>query len=225
MLFLAAAGAGAIHGAGTMLAGAGMWAADLVLRRVYMARSRYQLAPGAATLTALPGGVTRITLPRKGAAHPGGIDFDFKGGQYVWVCVPAIALYEWHPFSISSAPGDTNSVTLHVRALGGWTKRLRQLASTSSATQVLLEGPAGAPAVDLDSARYKCVLLVSGGIGITPMQSVANDLLEQHARGRPLRSVFFVWSVRDRAMLGAVRGPGGGAARRAWAWPPGGARA
>lgn len=33
--------------------------------------------------------------------------------------------------------------------------------------------------IDLDSAKYKNVLMISGGIGITPMQSICNDLHAQ----------------------------------------------
>jgi NADPH oxidase len=70
--------------------------------------------------------------------------------------------------------------------------------------QVYMEGPCGAPALNLDSDRYKCVLLVSGGIGITPMQSICNDLWHQHGQGRPLKKMHFIWSVRDRYLLGSI---------------------
>ena len=30
--------------------------------------------------------------------------FHFKPGDYVYLNIPAIAKYEWHPFTISSAP-------------------------------------------------------------------------------------------------------------------------
>ncbi|NXR53954.1 NOX5 oxidase, partial [Hippolais icterina] len=35
--------------------------------------------------------------------------FRFQPGDYVYLNVPAIAAYEWHPFSISSAPEQTGS--------------------------------------------------------------------------------------------------------------------
>ena len=41
--------------------------------------------------------------------------------------------------------------------------------------QVLLEGPYGAVGLDLDSGRYKVLLLLGGGIGVTPMQSVCEQ--------------------------------------------------
>lgn len=30
--------------------------------------------------------------------------FHFKPGDYVYINIPVIAKYEWHPFTISSAP-------------------------------------------------------------------------------------------------------------------------
>ncbi|NXU92220.1 NOX5 oxidase, partial [Xiphorhynchus elegans] len=50
----------------------------------------------------------------------------FKPGDYVYLNVPAIASYEWHPFSISSAPEQPETLWLHIRSLGQWTSRLYQ---------------------------------------------------------------------------------------------------
>lgn len=45
----------------------------------------------------LPSRVTHLVIKRPP-------QFDFHPGDYVFVNVPAIAKYEWHPFTISSAP-------------------------------------------------------------------------------------------------------------------------
>ncbi|NXO05860.1 NOX5 oxidase, partial [Oriolus oriolus] len=50
--------------------------------------------------------------------------FRFQPGDYVFLNVPAIAAYEWHPFSISSAPEQPETLWLHIRALGQWTTKL-----------------------------------------------------------------------------------------------------
>jgi ferredoxin-NADP reductase len=44
--------------------------------------------------------------------------------------------------------------------------------------------------VDIEGPTYKSVLLVAGGIGITPMISTFTSLLDQYARGRPLNQVY-----------------------------------
>lgn len=39
------------------------------------------------------------------------------------------------------------------------------------------EGPYGSPSVHIFSDQYKMFLLIAGGIGITPMQSLVNTLV------------------------------------------------
>jgi ferredoxin-NADP reductase len=41
-----------------------------------------------------------------------------------------------------------------------------------------MDGPYGNPAIDIDGDKYKIFMMISGGIGITPMQSITNELLE-----------------------------------------------
>ncbi|NXY15826.1 NOX5 oxidase, partial [Atrichornis clamosus] len=50
--------------------------------------------------------------------------FRFRAGDYLYLNIPAIAAYEWHPFSISSAPEQPETLWLHIRSLGQWTTKL-----------------------------------------------------------------------------------------------------
>lgn len=50
--------------------------------------------------------------------------FCYRPGDYVFINIPAIAKYEWHPFTLSSAPEDGDHIGLHIRAVGQWTNRL-----------------------------------------------------------------------------------------------------
>lgn len=45
----------------------------------------------------LPSRVTHLVIKRP-------MHFNFNPGDYVFVNIPAIAKYEWHPFTLSSAP-------------------------------------------------------------------------------------------------------------------------
>lgn len=139
--------------------------------------------------------------------------FDYNAGQFVQISIPKLGVYEFHPLTLSSAPHESH-VTMHVRALGDWSDRLVKLAKESTYTEILLEGPYGACAVDLsgDGERYPIVLLVSGGIGVTPCQSIGKSLLYQHhTLGRPLQHLRFVWTVRNMRMVHDMPPLGGGA--------------
>ncbi|CAL1536901.1 unnamed protein product, partial [Lymnaea stagnalis] len=81
------------------------------VRLAYMGRTYIQSA------CLLPSEVTHLVISR-----PNG--FNFKAGDYVFIQIPVIAKYEWHPFTISSAPEQTDSIWLHIRTAGYWTKSL-----------------------------------------------------------------------------------------------------
>ena len=57
-------------------------------------------------------------------------NFKYSPGDYVFIKIPAVAQFEWHPFTISSAPEEKDIFTLHIRGVGGWTNRLYDLISS-----------------------------------------------------------------------------------------------
>ncbi|KAH1015243.1 hypothetical protein HUJ05_013005 [Dendroctonus ponderosae] len=65
----------------------------------------------------LPSKVTHLVIKRP-------TQFDFHPGDYIFVNIPAIAKYEWHPFTISSCPEQEDYMWLHIRGVGQWTNRL-----------------------------------------------------------------------------------------------------
>ncbi|ETE62892.1 NADPH oxidase 5, partial [Ophiophagus hannah] len=67
----------------------------------------------------LPSKVTHLVIQRSPFFH-------YKPGDYVYLNVPVIARYEWHPFTISSAPEQPETIWLHVRSLGQWTYQLHE---------------------------------------------------------------------------------------------------
>uniref|UniRef100_A0A8C4YWA4 NADPH oxidase 5 n=1 Tax=Gadus morhua TaxID=8049 RepID=A0A8C4YWA4_GADMO len=65
----------------------------------------------------LPSKVTHLVIKRPPF-------FTFKPGDYLYINIPDIATYEWHPFTISSAPEQSDTLWLHIRSMGQWTNRL-----------------------------------------------------------------------------------------------------
>jgi hypothetical protein len=68
-------------------------------------------------------------------------NFSYVPGDYIFIQIPAIAKYEWHPFTISSAPEQPGFIWLHIRSVGTWTKRLYEFfeKSNKSQTQEVLQ--------------------------------------------------------------------------------------
>nr|CAG8434164.1 9150_t:CDS:2 [Entrophospora candida] len=46
-----------------------------------------------------------------------------KAGQYIFLCCPAISLFEWHPFTLTSAP-EEDYISVHIRTVGDFTREL-----------------------------------------------------------------------------------------------------
>ena len=193
VLFIAAIVLAVAHEASAMLFGVAFWGVDVLIRAViiFLNKNRER----SVLCVRLPANVIRLTFLKR--------DFEYKSGQYAFLCIPEVSWLEWHPFSISSSPHE-NVVSIHIRVLGDWTKRLYDSVEETRNLNVYVDGPYGAPGIDVDGSKYKNFMFISGGIGITPMQSICNDVLSQHKRGRPLDKMMFIWSVRDLHMVNSV---------------------
>jgi len=184
-----------IHGAGELGAVLAWWAVDMGARYVLMAGVLY---PHKASLRKLPGGIVEISFPKPAT-------FEYEAGQYAKISIPRIGFGQFHPITISSSPRDP-MVTMHVKGLGRWSRRLGKLAERQEEVTFLMEGPYGKLMIELENRkRYKMALMVSGGIGVTPMVSIANDLLHEHQSGRrEVKRIKFVWALRSAELMRAM---------------------
>jgi dual oxidase len=136
----------------------------------------------------------------------------YKAGQYVYVQVPQLSWFQWHPFTVSTCNGKTMQV--HIKADGDWTNALRDLATGRNRTTIKigLDGPFGAPAQRFYDFEYSMVF--GAGIGITPFSGILTDLQthelersnsrDEHDVPSPYqnhRRVDFHWMVRDKNYL------------------------
>jgi ferredoxin-NADP reductase len=166
-----------------------LWGGDLLCRKIMMACFRY---PRTARIRNISDTVVELSFPKTAS-------FDYNAGQHLSIAVPDVvgAGLEFHPFSIATCPRQPN-VTIMVRVAGDWTTALHKLAKGKQEISILVEGPNGSPNIDIFGNRYKSFLLFSGGIGITPIQSVCNQLVyEQNEGQRELERIRVVWTERD----------------------------
>ncbi|GMF65777.1 unnamed protein product [Phytophthora lilii] len=141
----------------------------------------------------------------------------YQVGQFVYVNVPAISRLEWHPFTIASSPRTSpfyqpsvNTMTLLVKALGDWTNKLMIYQQTcerhSINPEVYVDGYYGASLVEVYSA-YATVVLVGGGVGITPLLGLLEDAcaaaeVRQTKSQSPIpRRVLVVFVMRELELL------------------------
>ncbi|XP_013406474.1 NADPH oxidase 5 [Lingula anatina] len=92
----------------------------LVIEKVYRTKAVKRLEYGKIFIqegVLLPSKVTHLVIKRPD-------NFNFTAGDYIFLNIPKIATFEWHPFTISSAPEDPDHLWLHIRAVGRWTNKL-----------------------------------------------------------------------------------------------------
>jgi predicted ferric reductase len=94
-----------------------------------------------------------------------------RSGQFfTWRFLTRDHWWESHPFSLSAAP-DGRRLRITVKGLGDFTTRVR---SIPLGTRVIAEGPFGA--LTAASRRRPRVALIAGGVGITPIRALLEDM-------------------------------------------------
>ncbi len=96
------------------------------------------------------------------------------GGQFfLWRFLSRGRWWQAHPFSLSAPPG-AHRLRITVKDVGGFSGRLGEL---RPGTAVIAEGPFGTftPAL----VRRERVALIAGGIGLTPLRAMLDELLER----------------------------------------------
>jgi len=132
---------------------------------------------------------------------------NYKPGQYIFVNVPQVSRFQWHPFTLTSAPEEKH-ISIHMRLVGDWTKAV---ASAYGATQrgdkptlgghmpaLRVDGAFGAPAEDV--FRCEMVVMIGAGIGVTPFASILKSVFyrTEADQALPLKKVHFFWVNRDK---------------------------
>ncbi|XP_048812014.1 dual oxidase 2 [Lagopus muta] len=144
----------------------------------------------------LPSGVTHLRFQRPQ-------DFDYKSGQWVRIACMALGTTEYHPFTLTSAPHE-DTLSLHIRAVGPWTTRLRELYSPESLAvlgklpKLYLDGPFGEGHQEWH--KFEVSVLVGGGIGVTPFASILKDLVFKSSINSKLmcKKIYFIWVTRTQ---------------------------
>lgn len=142
-----------------------------------------------------------------------------RAGQYVFLCCPEVSLFEWHPFTLTSAP-EEDYISIHMRVVGDFTTKVGEKlgcdfgqngekdakvlnAGDTPALQrilprVMIDGPFGSASEDV--FKFEVAVLVGGGIGVTPFASILKSIwyrINYPTKPTFLRKVYFFWVCRD----------------------------
>ncbi|MPC29483.1 Dual oxidase 2 [Portunus trituberculatus] len=143
----------------------------------------------------LPSDVIRLEIRRPP-------NFSFQSGQWVKIASTVISEQEYHPFTLSSAPHVRN-LTLHIRTVGPWTRKLAEVyeekIGNEKYPEIYMDGPFGEG--HQTWWDYEMVVLVAGGIGVTPFASILRDMvnrLQNSTKMMRTKQVLFLWTTRSQ---------------------------
>ncbi|MCJ1362841.1 hypothetical protein MMC16_001947 [Acarospora aff. strigata] len=129
-----------------------------------------------------------------------------RAGQYIFLCCPEVSIWQYHPFTLTSAP-EEDYLSVHIRCIGDFTKALGKTLGcnfNSSGEKNALDASAvvsidkSAGRVDVDPRirkimpriyidgpfgsasedvfKYEVAVLVGAGIGVTPFASILKSV-------------------------------------------------
>jgi len=175
----------------------------------------------------------RLTRLSKVLVHPSGAmelriikpSFKYTAGQWLFVQVPDVSSFQWHPFTITSAPEDPY-VSVHIRQVGDWTHALGERVGAgpkvvASLTQAAMKafdrdeksavGTRG-DFVELDpnsTSRPMPVVRIDGPYGAPAEDVFGSDVAVLVGAGigvTPFASILkHIWYRQRKGNLGALR--------------------
>ncbi|KAF9238932.1 NADPH oxidase B [Melanogaster broomeanus] len=141
-----------------------------------------------------------------------------RAGQYIFISCPEISYFQWHPFTLTSAP-EEDYISVHIRVVGDFTTALAKAvgcdfdaekSKAADASGGLVIGTNTNPPLNRvapalpqeDFLNYETVLLVGAGIGVTPFASILKSIwyrMNNMNNSKPTRllKVYFTWVIRD----------------------------
>ncbi|KAL1302227.1 hypothetical protein AAFC00_002652 [Neodothiora populina] len=151
-----------------------------------------------AAVTLMPENALKITIPTQ---------MRWKCGQYVYLRMPGISVFENHPFTIASLCSDDfpsaygegfRDMVLVFRPFGGFTKKVLNSALDHGpwhTYQAFLDGPYGGMTRSMDAFDH--VVLFAGGSGITAVVSHLLNLIKRMRDGKALtKTVHVIWALK-----------------------------
>ncbi|CAI9112727.1 OLC1v1013209C1 [Oldenlandia corymbosa var. corymbosa] len=157
----------------------------------------------------LPCKAVELILPKDPKLH-------YSPGSVIFIKIPHISKLQWHSFSItSSCRVDKSSLSIMIKSEGWWTSALYNLilatrdgeADQMKCLPVAVEGPYGPKSANFQ--RYDSLVLVAGGIGITPFLSILQEIAAtpsnaKHILPEQILLIYAVKKSQDISLLNPI---------------------
>lgn len=151
-----------------------------------------------AAVTLMPENAIKITIPTQTRWRP---------GQYVYLRMPGISVFENHPFTVASLCDEDfpseygegyRDMVIVFRPFGGFTNKVRQAALEHGpwhTYRAFIDGPYGGMQRRIEA--FEDVVLIAGGSGITAIISQLLTLIKKMRDGKAVtRKIHVIWALK-----------------------------
>ncbi|KXZ56058.1 hypothetical protein GPECTOR_2g940 [Gonium pectorale] len=177
-----------------VLPGVFLYLLDVVLRNIQPWFNATSVTTAANAQLSADGSLVTLAIPACESVH-------WVAGDVVFLKVPSVSRWQWHPFTVASSPaasgpssrsgGGQQALVVHIKRYSRWTKRfLALLAADPSPHALYVSGPHSPPgsgSVADKLLEYDSAVLVAGGIGVATVLPVIREAIARRRRGQPAR--------------------------------------
>lgn len=156
-----------------------------------------------AAVTVMQENAVKVTIPTQ---------VRWKPGQYIYLRMPGVSLFENHPFTIASLCSDDypseygqeyRDMVVAFRPFGGFTKKVLNSALDHGpwwTYRAFIDGPYGGMTRSIHSFDH--VVLIAGGTGITAVVSHLLDLIKRMRDGKAVtKTIHLIWAMKRPEMM------------------------
>jgi len=129
-------------------------------------------------------------------------------GSYFFICFKDISRFQSHPLSLISETNENLIFCAKDRGKNTWTNKLKKYNSRSGQDILMnkdinIQGPYGHVTIPYDKNVYKYILSIAGGIGITSVISVLQDINQLYNNNKltNITKISLVWIVNHYSIV------------------------
>ncbi|KAG9446488.1 hypothetical protein H6P81_012616 [Aristolochia fimbriata] len=188
----------------TVLAGFLLYALDKILRIIQSTQ-----VTSIISARLLPCKAVELTFPK----IP---NLSYTPTSIVFIKISTLSRLQWHPFSICSCSTvDKDKISVIIKCQGQWTNELYRMIEAQiesagghkTSLPIAVEGPYGPTSIFYQ--RYSSLLLIAGGIGITPFLSILQEVSARNSNkknmmGTRVQLIYVEKKSKDLIMLSSV---------------------
>ena len=176
-----------------------LYIVDLILRLIYTTDAIYSKLK-VVGFNRTSSVLIEITVTKEIKTYP---------GCYFFLCFyKDISQFQWHPLSMVSNNNNTLVFCVKNNGPNSWSGRLKNITKIERHNllinrKVYLQGPYGNITIDYKKNIYENIIIISGGIGITPMISKLEDINNLYNWNKidNINKVYFVWILNNISLI------------------------